>query len=144
MHLNFFPHWNFSLFWGPQQPNFTPFWSSRQPNFTPFQGPQQPNFTPFQGPRQLLINVFWRGEAKQESGKWFHSPNWGTLGLPQQTEEHYFTVHCTLYIVHCKLYTVHCTLFTVHSSQPIFQHNFPHNFLQYFSTQIFLTIFNLT
>ena len=70
----------------------------------------------------------WR--AKQEPGKRFHSSNWGTLGHPPQNEEHYFTVHCTLYIGHstlctvqcplysvqCTLYTVRCTLYTVHGT----------------------------
>ena len=55
-----------------------------------------------------------RGEAKQEPGKRFHSSNWGTLGLPPQNEEHFFTVHCTVYSVQCTVYTVYCTLYTVH------------------------------
>ena len=38
-------------------------------------------------------HLLWRGEAKQEPGKKFHSPNWGTLGHPPQTEEHYFTMY---------------------------------------------------
>ena len=54
--------------------------------------------------------IFLRGAAKQEPGQKFQSPNWGTLGLPPQTEEHYLAVHCTLYTEHCTLYNVELVL----------------------------------
>ena len=66
---------------------------------------------------QILLNfdfadncfgLLWGGEAKQEPVQRFHSSNWGTLGLPPQNEEHYFTVHCTLNTVYCTLYTALC------------------------------------
>ena len=54
------------------------------------------------------------------------STNWGTLGLPQQTEEHYFTVHSTLYTVHCKI-------FPLNFSTQLFHLIFPANFCPQFS-----------
>ena len=84
--------------------------------------------------RSKLVAVRWKRpdrnitgcsplKAKQEPGKRFHSPNWVTLGIPPQTEEHYFALYCTLYNVHCTLYT-----FFRPKCPPDFPLNFPSNF----------------
>ena len=62
-------------------------------------------------------------------------------GSTPQTEDHWGSPNklrstTLLYIVHCTLYTFHCTLYP-----PISQHNFPQNFSQYSSTQLFHTFF---
>ena len=75
----------------------------------------------------------WMGEARQEPGKRCHSPNWGTLGLPPQTEEQYFTLNCTLY--------TYCTQFFKHIFAPSFYTHFlSHNVF----SQLFCTIFPKT
>ena len=79
-------------------------------------------------------NLLWRSEVKQERGKRFSSTNRGTLGLSPKTEEHYFTVQCTLYTVHISRLIFN--KFLPNFNNKLFHPIFPRNL----STQFFYQI----
>ena len=64
--------------------------------------------------------------ARSEASRHSHMGQ-GTLGLPQQTEEHYFTVHCTLEA----------------SPSQFLNPNIPHNFSSQFLPHIIDKIYQI-